>query len=74
MIFLICFLIVFIYRDSGHIECVSAGHEIHEWTSWSAKNAIFKDIDKVLAKEKEEDEDDVPKEKVAVAKRENEEL
>ena len=38
-------------RNSGDIECVSAGHEIHEWTSWSAMESIFKDIDRALAKE-----------------------
>jgi hypothetical protein len=39
-------------RNRGDIECVSAGHEKHEWTSWAAMAAIFKDIDQALAKSK----------------------
>lgn len=27
------------------VDCVSAGHKKHEWTSWAARYSVFKFID-----------------------------
>ncbi len=33
-----------VYKSKSDILAVSAGHEKHEWTSWSAMLNIFQDI------------------------------
>ena len=34
--------------SDNHIHRYSAGHKIHEWTSWSTQDTIFKQIKQVL--------------------------
>ena len=37
--------------SDNHIHRYSAGHKIHEWTSWSTQDTIFKQIKQVLVEE-----------------------
>jgi len=43
---------------SKDIPRFSAGHEKHEWTSWSAMEEIFKDMEKAGTKDSEKEDED----------------